>query len=185
MQKNGPKIQRLRRNLQRMKIWNQWKYLQDFLLLSSVCQGVNIHVEDAMRNLPNHAKIQGIIISCTYSRVREGLLQMHEGAGPWAAARRACWSQRGPHFAVATQPAPPVRPCLPRSSLAASFQALLCRQHGTCGSASWTRAPRKTPSPPSAMLQLGARSFLWCVALFESKLSMLVQPAANERWHQI
>ena len=31
------------------------------------------------------------------------------------------------------QPAPPVWPCLPRSLLARRFQAVLCRQHGTCG----------------------------------------------------
>ena len=31
--KKYPKIRRLRRNLQRMKMWNQWKYLQDFVLL--------------------------------------------------------------------------------------------------------------------------------------------------------
>ena len=89
-----------------------------------------------MRDLPNHAKIQGIITACTYSRVCEGFLQMHKSEGSLATRTRFA-ELADPNvdhtLGVATPPAPLVRPCLPRSFWQVRFWAVLCRQHGTCG----------------------------------------------------
>ena len=41
-----------------------------------------------MRDLPSHPNIQHTITDCTCSRVREGVLQMHDGDGSWAARTR-------------------------------------------------------------------------------------------------
>ena len=46
------------------------------------CQGVSTHVEDDMRDLPNHAKIQGIITACNHSRVREASCRSTRARAP-------------------------------------------------------------------------------------------------------
>ena len=127
-------------------------------------------VESCQRvcDLPDHARIQGVVTACVDSSVQEGRL------GSTNAARRACWPQHGPHLAVATQPAPPVRPCLPQSSLASTFEAALCQQHGTCGLCSlpvWhpghgRHAKRRLRPPPCCG---------WRVIGFEVRCSVCVQ----------
>ena len=60
-------------------------------------------------------KVQGVIIACVYSRVHEGLLQMHEGEGCWAAHTRLAelggvdvdhtWlGRRNPHHGLTLEP---------------------------------------------------------------------------------
>ena len=90
---------------------------------------------------------------------------MYEGEGCWAARTRLA-ELAGPNvdhtWPVATQPAPPVRPCLPQSSLASAFEAALCRQHGTCGLCSlpvWhpghgRNAKRRLRPPPCCGLRV-------------------------------
>ena len=78
------------------------------------CRSVSKHVEDAMRDLPHHAKIQRIITACTCSRVREHLLQDHTWL--WRLNTLLLF---GPAFLGPLW--------LER------FSAVLCRQHGTCG----------------------------------------------------
>ena len=109
-----------------------------------------------MRDLPNHAKIKGIITTCTHSSVREGFLE-----GSWEALTPT-WTKLG---------------------CAASARSKLCCTDSTelvaCAGChvnlvSCTQAPRKTPSPPCSMLRLVHVWLLWCVAPLVYLLLMLV-----------
>ena len=117
----------------------------------SSAKGVSIHVEDAMRDQFNHAKIQGTITACTYSEVREGLLLMHEAKKAPGQHERGSQNLLTPTWTTLGC-GDPTRP----SSSALHSSVLSCKYTLGCAVpaarnlwlvqplnlASWTRAPR-------------------------------------------
>ena len=86
----------------------------------------------------NRTKVQDIITACIDSGVREGLLQMHEGEGSWAARSTPVTAR--PWILTST------------STRSASVWAVLDPQNRSpappATQASWTRAPRMPPAAP-------------------------------------
>ena len=133
-----------------------------------------------MRNLPNHAKIQGISTTYSYSKVREGLLQMHQGDCSRAA--------RTPLAELADPNADHTWRLNPSLLFGPAFlgplwqaRSRLCCTDSTepvaCAACrSDILDTSATQNAVSAVLQAAAcaRLVLWCVALFVCKLFMLV-----------
>ena len=118
-----------------------------------------------MRKLPNHAKIQGIITAC----LPQGLLQMHEGEGSWAARLLTpTWSTLGCGDSTHSSCS-----ALPSSVLSGKYVLGCARQHVTCGLRSLSiwhpghgrHAKRRLRPPPCCS---------WCVIGFVVRCSVCV-----------